>query len=76
MISCKVCKFCDTQYANTGYGYCKLKLPVWMTVDSNTAFGVDKMVCIKLHCDDGCDLGVVLANGETAEFPPTEAGYL
>jgi hypothetical protein len=47
-----------------------------MTVESNTAFGVEKMVCIKSHCDDGCDLGQALGNGETAEFPPTQNGYL
>jgi hypothetical protein len=47
-----------------------------MIQSSNSMFGTDKMVCIKPDCDDGCDIGQLLAPGETADFPPTVAGYL
>jgi hypothetical protein len=76
MVECKHCKFCDTKWANDGYGFCKIRFPNWLTQNSNSMFSVDKMVCIKPDCDDGCDLGQLLAEGETVDFPPTQAGYL
>lgn len=76
MVECKVCRYCDTRYANDGYGYCQIRLPGWITISSNSTFGADKLVCVKAHCDDGCDLGVALAPGEVAEFAPTQNGFL
>jgi hypothetical protein len=71
MLECKECKFCDTQYATKGYGYCNIKLPAWMVTNSNSAFGSDKLVSVKES--DGCDLAQPC---DEDDFQPTQSSFL
>jgi hypothetical protein len=58
-IKCYECKFCDAQWAQPGFGYCKIILPPWMGQGTDTSFGGGKIVCINRSDPDGCNLGQI-----------------
>lgn len=75
-MECKFCKFCDAEFSNGGYGYCKIKFPPWLTATTSSSFGVDKLVCIQNDSTDGCDLGQWKLDKNGEVYLPTNPGFL
>jgi hypothetical protein len=74
-MECKFCKFCELEFSNDGYGYCKIKLPHWLTSSTSTDFGAYKLVCVRQDSTDGCDLGQS-RNYKDEVYLPTDPGFL